>query len=218
MEDFIAKTIEKSLTNVDYIDVRICTYENNVIRLINGMTKDLINSHEIGIGIRAFKNGTWAFSSSSDLSKEAIKKMVDNVTLLVNTLERKSKIKFKLNEPKIIENSWKSLQKKDIQNISIEEKIEYVKDIYKQSIAHDKRIFNSNVLYFDSIIQEKILNSSGLRINLTTSYVRNVTSNYALDGNRRQFALKSVGGVGGWEIVETEKARKLGILASEQDY
>jgi len=208
--------MENGLDKVEYMDVRICSYENNVIRLINGISKDLINSNESGIGIRAFKNGTWGYTCSNNVSKESIEDLIKQAIKLTVALESKSKIKFKLNPPKSKTDSWKLPQKKDIRDISIEEKMDYVKNIYKQSKDFDKRIFNSNTLYFDSVKQEKILNSSGLRIELETSYVRNVTSNYASDGNKKQYALVSIGGVGGWEISQENKAQNLGTLASKQ--
>ena len=216
MEDILLNLIEKSLSDVEYVDARICSYENNVIRLVDGITKDLVSSEEIGIGIRAFKNGSWGYLCSNNITKESLQKMVEDVVKLTKTLESKTKIKFKLNEPKVLKDSWQTPQKKHIMDVSIEEKMEYLKLIYKQSVNYDQRIFNSNILYFDSVKNEKIINSSGLRLDLTSSYVRNVVSNYAFDGSKRQSALRSVGGIGGWEIIEEEKAQKLGIKASEQ--
>ncbi|NHI93200.1 MAG: TldD/PmbA family protein [Candidatus Lokiarchaeota archaeon] len=216
MEEFLANLIQKSINLVEYIDARICSYENNVIRFVDGITKDVISSNEMGIGIRAFKNGSWGYLCSNNISKESLQKMVDKVIKLTNTLESKSKIKFGLNEPELIKDSWQAPEKKSIKNISIEDKMQYIKNIYKQSISYDERIYNSNILYFDSIKNEKILNSSGLHLDITTSYVRNVVSNYAFDGTKRQFALRSIGGIGGWEIIEQEKAQNLGNLASEQ--
>ena len=216
MEDILLNLIEKKVSDVDYIDARICSYENNVIRLVDGITKDFVSSNELGLGIRAFKNGSWGYLCSNNITKQSLQNMVEDVIKLTKTLESKSKIKFKLNEPKIIKDSWQTPQKKRLINVSIEEKMNYLKSIYKQSINYDKRVYNSNILYFDSVKNEKIINSSGLELDLTTSYVRNVVSNYAFDGSKRQSALRSVGGIGGWEIIEEEKAQNLGKKASEQ--
>ncbi len=216
MEDYLSALMDKSLEKIEYLDVRICTYENNVIRSVNGITKDLINSKESGVGVRAFKNGTWGYTCSNNVSKESIEDLIKKVTKLAIILENKSKIKFKLNPPKTITDSWKHPQKKDIKDISIEEKINYVNNIYKQSKDFDKRIFNSNILYFDSLKHEKILNSLGLCIDLESSHIRSVTSNYASEGEKKQYALESIGGIGGWEILEEEKAQNLGTLSSQQ--
>ncbi len=70
MKDILESVLEYGLNlGVGFIDMRVQDTTGTTIRAVNGRTKQLINSHNKGAGIRAFTKGAWGFSSTNNLDK-----------------------------------------------------------------------------------------------------------------------------------------------------
>ena len=216
MKDFLMSLIDKGLEDVEFIDMRIIETQGFIIRITNGISREMIEANEEGVGIRAFKSGSWGFSCSSLLDKISIEKAMKNAIKLATANENKVKNKFRIKEFQSLKKSSKIPIKINIQDVDVKEKIEYVLNLDKQGKEFDNRIINTNVIYMDGIINQHVFNSFGTIIDSTKSIVRTICSNYSFEDGIRQRGFSSVGGTGGYEIIKNEKAQNLGIEASKQ--
>ncbi len=216
MKDFLMSLIDKGLEDVEFIDMRINDIQSFIIRITNGISREMMEANEEGIGIRAFNSGSWGFSCSNLLDKISIEKTMKNAIKLAKANENKVKNKFRIKEFQSIQKSSKIPFKINIQDVDVNDKIEYVLNLDKQGKEFDKRIVNTNVIYMDGIINNLVCNSFGTIIESTKSIVRTICSNYSFENGIRQRGFSSIGGTGGYEIIKNEKAEKLGIEASEQ--
>ncbi|MHA1301554.1 MAG: TldD/PmbA family protein [Candidatus Helarchaeota archaeon] len=216
MKDILTKYIDQGLKSVEFIDIRIIESQSFMVKIVNGTSREIVEANDKGIGVRAFKSGSWGFSCSNNLDNASILKTMKNAIKLASAGEKKVREKFKLKEFKAVQKSGKIPAKIKIEDVDIEEKIDYALNLDKQGKEFDERIVNTNVVYMDGSIKELICNSYGTFVESTNSIVRALCSNYSLENGLRQRGFSSIGGTGGYEIVKSEKANNLGKEASDQ--
>ncbi|MHA1143461.1 MAG: TldD/PmbA family protein [Candidatus Helarchaeota archaeon] len=218
MEDLLPSLIEKKIAreSVEFIDIRIQHSRGTTIKCIDGQTREITSFIESGGCIRAFVNGSYGFSTTNNLEKESIESAIISAVKLARFGEKHAKIKFHLIDIPAIKTSVTIPTRINLDDISIEEKIKYVLQIDKDSLAVDDRIVNRNTSYSD--LKEKVItcNSFGSYIKQENSYLHFNVVNYAADGGVRQKGRESIGHVGGWEIMNTEKALNAGHDAAEK--
>ncbi|MHA1380721.1 MAG: TldD/PmbA family protein [Candidatus Helarchaeota archaeon] len=216
MKDFLINLIDEGLNDVDFIEIRVVESHNFIIRIVNGISREIVDANEKGIGIRAFKSGGWGFSCSNNYNKNSINKTLKNAVKLAISNEKKVKNQFKLKEFKSIHASKDIPIKINVADVDVKEKIDFVLDLDKQGKEFDNRIVNTNVLYMDGTIKEVIFNSFGSIVESSKCLVRTICVNYSSENGVRQRGYSDIGGTGGYEIVKSNKAQNLGIEASQQ--
>ena len=87
MEEYInlfEKIIEKTITQVDYIDDRAGMSDNTSILMKDGKVDEINTGMSLGARIRVLKNGAWGFAYTTDLSK--LNEITDTAIQLSNSL------------------------------------------------------------------------------------------------------------------------------------
>ncbi|NVM04262.1 MAG: hypothetical protein HWN67_18185, partial [Candidatus Helarchaeota archaeon] len=117
MKDILTHYIDEGLKDVDFIDMRVQKTQSFIIRIVNGISREIAEANEKGLGIRAFKSGSWGFSCSNQFNKESVSNTMKNAIKLAKVNENKVKNKFKMKEFKSIQKSNKLSTKINIQDV-----------------------------------------------------------------------------------------------------
>jgi TldD protein len=215
MEDLAQIAIESALKNgVQFADVRIENTATTIVELNDGVTRQSISSRIKGAGIRAFIDGAWAFAQTTDLTNEGMRKTGKSVAKMALAIRKKVVEKFEIDGPSFQGRSYYNV-KKPFNRISIDEKMELAKMIDDQARDYDTRISSTRTIYADLWTELYIANSLGTNIYTQNSIPRLISAPTAKEGANRQRIFKSLGVRGGYEVMDTDEAQKIGTAAAE---
>jgi TldD protein len=214
MEDLAQIAIEAALKDgAQFADVRIENTTTTIIEINNGVTKQALSSRLKGAGIRAFIDGAWAFAQTTDLSNEGMRAIGKSVAKMAIATKRRVTDKFKIDGPTFSDRSHYRV-KKPFSSISIDEKMEFVKQIDDQPRNYDSRIISTRTVYGDLWTELYVANSLGTNIYEQNSIPRIISAPTAKDGTNRQLFFKSLGLRGGFEVMDTSDAQSIGTEAA----
>ncbi len=188
----------------DFAEIRRERTESTMIRMINGVVRELSRGSELRISVRALYKGGWGLgvASSPDELKDAVK---DAVKL--------AKLSSKWNEP--IDLEWPSFKgkyevkaQKPAWEVNTSEKIELVREQDNRARRMDK-VRNTNIMFGDVLRETRIVNSLGTDVNQKISRVRLAAYIFSHEAGLTESAFESRGGVGGMEIVEGSNVAEL---------
>ncbi|MEN2983788.1 MAG: TldD/PmbA family protein [Dictyoglomaceae bacterium] len=192
MFDILKNIISK--IDADYVDLR---YE------IMRETKIVLNGKEIyqigtntgdGFVLRVLKNG--GFSSISFTKKEDAEKAIKTVLENVNLMAKSTKKPVRFAKAEVIKDIFIPPLKEDPRNISIEEKLEIVKNYNNIPLKHEN--VTTNIQYTEVIREKYFVNSEGteLREDLITTNIYGSIISY--EGNVVQNVRVGIGGSDGF--------------------
>jgi len=217
MEDLLESIIDYGMSlGVEFVDMRVQDTTGTTIRAVNGKTKQLISSHNKGAGIRAFIKGSWGFSCTNNLDKESLKRTVETAVRMAKATAKKMKTAFELKLPKPAKAFVEIPAKEPATEISIDEKVGYVLALDKAAKEYSPKVVNTNERYSDLTGSLIVCNSNGTYVKTNLNYLLALVYVFAQEGSVKQQGFEMEAGAGGYEIVETERARKLGEIAAEK--
>jgi len=198
-----------ALNKIEYWDIRCSVSTGTSLDFTDQKSKEVSSSEMIDCGIRGFINGGWSFVVLKDLDRNSILSGFSKAVKLARLTESLSKNKFKIKERDQLVKNFKVNSKKNLLDIDVEEKINLVKQHEKIMSNFSPKVINSRTLYVDYISHKLFINSFHSFINQELSGLRLYNLAYAQQKGSIQGAVNSVGGIGGFEICETEKATNL---------
>ncbi|MFW9818051.1 MAG: TldD/PmbA family protein [Candidatus Thorarchaeota archaeon] len=208
-ENLIKQLNQIAKDKVEYWDIRTEVNNGTSLDFTNQKSKEISTFELINCGIRAFKNGGWGFSVLKDLQKESIKTGLQKAIKLARLSESLTKIRFKITQNKPLIANFTSKSKKNLDQIDIDDKITLVKNHEKNAGDYSKYVKNTHTIYMDGHSQTLLLNSFGSKVFQDLSFVRLFCMVFTNKNGATQSSVNSVAGLGGYEIVETEKANNL---------
>lgn len=207
--DLFNKVIDKTIPQVDYIDIRAGNGDITSILMKDGVIQEINTGMSLSVRIRVLNNGAWGFAHTTDLSK------LNEITKTAIKISNSLKGDEKLSEEEIIKDKIAVDVKIPFNEISIDEKKEIMK--YASDSANIDKVNSTTVSYGNSEVEEIFLNSEGSNIQVKTSRVRMALNASATNGEIIQFGHGSLGGVKGFEIIADadieEFGRKIGQKA-----
>ncbi|MFX0035335.1 MAG: TldD/PmbA family protein [Candidatus Hermodarchaeota archaeon] len=201
---------------VEYWDIRVAVNHGTNLDFTDQKSKEISSYGITECGIRAFVNGGWGFCVLKHLNRESIKNGFHQAIKLARLSESLSKNKFKIIERDPLIQNFEILGKKNLDNIDIEEKIKLVKNHEKIASNYSSKIKNTHTLYLDGHTQSIFLNSSDSYIIQDLSLLRLFTLVYAQENGILQRSINSIGGIGGYEIIETQQAKNLSKVTAQE--
>ncbi|MEJ2277506.1 MAG: TldD/PmbA family protein [Candidatus Lokiarchaeota archaeon] len=186
-----------TLDEIEYWDLRVGITKGTTIEFTNQKSKEISNYEINKCGLRTFINGGWGFYVLNEINKDVI--------LMAFKKKR---------DP--LEKNYKIHEKNNLLSTGIEEKIQIVKDHERKASEFSNKIKNTKTIYTDGSSSELFLNSFGSNIYLEIPILRLFSLVYAKDDGIIQRAINSVGGLGGFEILQTDKARNLSRKSAEE--
>ena len=211
MEEYInlfEKVIEKTIPEVDYVDIRAGKANSTSILMKDGEIDEINTGMSISARIRVLNNGAWGFAYTTDLNK------FDEITETALKLSNSLKGDVKLAESDIIKDKISTDVKIPFSDVSIEEKQEIMKEASDSATLRE--VNSTTVGYGDVESDELFLNSEGSRINVKTSRVRMALNATATNGEIIQFGHGSMGGVKGFEVIANRDIEEFGRNIGEK--
>jgi TldD protein len=208
-EDLLNLFKRKSDDKVEYWDIRAGLNIGTSIEFTNEKSKEISHFENIECSIRAFINGGWGFYVLNDLDKNSILKGYLKAIKLAKMSESLTNNKFKIIDQDPFIEDFKAKSKKKLENVDIEEKISLVKTHEKIASNYSDKVKNTRTVYVDGHSNSLFINSSGSYVTQSLELLRLFSVVYAQENDIIQKGSNSVGGIGGFEIAETENAQNL---------
>jgi len=215
-DKLIEKLNQIALNKIEYWDIRCSVNVGTSLDFTDQKSKEISSSEMINCGIRGFINGGWGFVVLKDLDRNSIIDGFSKAVKLARLTESLSKNKFKIKERDPLVKNFKVNSKQNLMEVDIEEKINLVKHHEKITSNFSPKIKNSRTVYVDYMSQKLFLNSFKSFILQELSGLRMFNLAYAQQNGSIQGAVNSVGGIGGFEISNTEKAINLSVKTAEE--
>ena len=200
--DLFEQLIEKTISKVDYVDIRAGNGNNTSIIMKDGDVQEINTGMSLGVRIRVLNNGAWGFAYTNDISK------LDEIAETSIKLSNSLKGDISLSKADIIQDKVATDVKIPLSDVSIEEKKEIMSDASKA--ANLDEVTSTTVSYSDAQGKEIILSSEGTNIQMNTSRVAMFLNAAATNGEIIQFGHNSIGGVKGFEAISNTDIEKFG--------
>ncbi|MDI6847290.1 MAG: TldD/PmbA family protein [Candidatus Bathyarchaeia archaeon] len=155
--DAILKIAEKK--GLDEAEAYLVSNKLLTIRLVNNAVFESKGVHDIGVGLRVIKGNMLGFSSTADLSKKSLERLVDAA---VSTAKAR-KLPFKYSFPKLGKMpKVAGIYDKKLAELPSEKAVELAYGMVDASMAHSKKIVDNagvlNVVNYETLV----LNSHGV--------------------------------------------------------
>jgi len=217
IDDELIKNLNQiALNKIDYWDIRCGLSTGTNLDFTDQKSKEISSFIINECGIRSFINGGFGFVVLKDLSKNSIKDGFLKAIKLAKLSESLTKKKFQLIELDPLVKDFKITNKKELDDISIEEKIELAKYHEKVAADYSPEIKNTRTYYFDGHSHSLFLNSFGSHIYQDLTLIRLFNMSFAQKNGIIQRAVNSIGGLGGFEILNTEEADNLSSKTAKE--
>ena len=217
IDDELIKNLNQiGLNKIEYWDIKASIGFGTNLDFTDQKSKEISSFIINECGIRSFINGGWGFVVLKDISKNSIKDGFLKAIKLAKLSESLTKKKFQLIELDPLVKDFKITNKKELDDISIEEKIELAKYHEKVAADYSPEIKNTRTYYFDGHSNSLFLNSFGSHIYQDLTLIRLFNMSFAQKNGIIQRAVNSIGGLGGFEIVNTEEAKNLSSKTAKE--
>ncbi|MFW9922955.1 MAG: TldD/PmbA family protein [Candidatus Thorarchaeota archaeon] len=188
----------------NYIEARFVDSFNEGYSTRNGTIIGGGEKSTPGIGIRVLVDGGIGFGSTAKLEKSNIEKVVDIVIKMAKASKRKDPIVF--SKENIVDVKWSSKVKQHFEDISDEEKIQFVLDLDKTLVSQDfGESLVTRSLFLDMKREKKyIANSEGSKVESDKTLISFYTFNTAKGAMGSEQRFYGQAGSMGWEWFEEE--------------
>jgi TldD protein len=188
---------------VEYAEVRAQNDKSEGLVMKNGVLDAYFSAVDSGFCVRILSEGGIGFASTNRWNKEEAKKVVEIAYKLAKMAMRRDKISFA--KEKSVKLKWKVDERKKIEDISPEERIETFaemdKELTSQGISVPGRMFSSGT----SLSEKYFINTEG---SVISSYVPRVSAYgfiTVVENGKSEQAYKQFGYAGGWEALDQWK-------------
>jgi TldD protein len=151
-----------------------------------------------GIQLRSFKNGVWRSASTYRTEKVRLKELA--LKLAKGRQQSRKGILLQRQKPSKIEVVMHV--GKNPADVSLESKVDDVRNFHKAAADPDKRIINISVNYADSQVERIFLNSEGSSMRQVVTRTRLAIIPVARENDKIRVDFESFGGTKGYEVVE----------------
>jgi TldD protein len=215
--DDLRSVISKS-RDTKYIEARYLSRITNEINFSNGELETIRNVQNSGCGIRVLVDGCWGFSSTNNVSREALidssAKAVSAARLLGETKKRKV---TGLAEYDVIRGVYKPNLNTDLDSVDIAEKIKIVQESELHARKYSEAIKSSSCVYHEILDHKIIVNSDGTEAEIYDSKPEFNVVSVARMGAESVTISEGIGITGGWKDLFLKKNHlEYANLASEK--
>ncbi len=215
-QSFINNIIKISNQKVDFWDISYSVNHGTILDFTDKKSKEISYFELHECGIRSFYDGGWGFVTLANVNKKSILDGFEHSIKLARLTGNYSKEKFKITSLDPVNAQFEVKQKKKLEDISIEEKIDIVKFHEKNANSYSNKIKNTRTLYTDAHKNKTYFNSFGSNITQKSSVIRLFNLVFTQESGNIQKSVNSIGGNGGFEIVETTDAQNLSSKSCQE--
>ncbi len=212
LDEDLVKYFSSLVKSGFYGDIRLNEVEGTSITVENGAARRVSEAKIEGFGLRLMKNGIWAFSSSDDMTKKAIKNSIESAYKILRS-ETESGRFLKIS-PQANNATVKPAWKIDTRDVDIKDKLDVV--MRADKAAKGKYTISTKSTYEDEVSAWMIGNSIGNVVSFSNSSPGLFTISFVKDRSSVQHIWKSTGSNTGFEIFNGNVPEKLGMGAAKE--
>lgn len=213
--DFLSRTERKS--RAQYTELRYQSRRMTKITIEKGELEDANSLVSEGVGIRTLVDGAWGFSSTNRLDLEGLRACLESAMRAgkVAGKGRKEKVES-LADACLAKGSFHPSVNDPVENHSMEEKMDLVREIEKRVRCFSKDIKSSSCTYCEIIDHKSIVTSDGASLEIShTTPEFSVLAVSAREGEMRT-GHEAVCVTGGWKDLFSRKSpEQIGDRAAE---
>src|SRR5919199_1855558 len=215
--DDLRSIISKS-RDTKYIETRYLSRITNEVNFSNGELETIRTVHISGCGIRVLVDGCWGFSSTNNVSRDALidstAKAVSAARVLAET--KKNKVTG-LAQYEVIRGVFKTRVNTDLDSVDIEKKIKVVQDSELHARKYSESIKSASCVYHEILDHKIIVNSDGTEVEIYDSKPEFNVVSVARMGTESVTISEGVGITGGWnDLFQKKDPTEYATLASEK--
>src|ERR687885_587945 len=215
--DDLLSVISKS-RDTKYIEARYLSRLTNEVNFSNGELETIRNVQNSGCGIRVLVDGCWGFSSTNNVSREALidteAKAVSAARLLAETKKKKV---TGLAQYDIIRGVYRPNINTDLDSVDMEEKLKIVQESELHARTYSEAIKSASCVYHEILDHKIIVNSDGTEVEIYDSKPEFNVVSVARMGTESVTVSEGVGITGGWKDLFLKKDPiEYATLASEK--
>lgn len=187
---------------IDYAEAKAHDTNAENIVLKNGTLDAYAVALDSGFNVRILADGGLGFASSNKWTQQEAEKAVNIAYKLAKNAKRKDKIKFA--EEKAVKTAWEVRQKKGIESVSSEDKINKLVEIDKALMSQKVNVAARMLILNIFIADKYFVNSEGSVISSRVPKVNAQTIGITVvdQGKMEQLTFKEWGYSGGWEAFD----------------
>ncbi len=189
----------------DYAEARFHSNKSSTILLRNGNIIGVGMDVTEGVGIRVLVSGSLAFSATNNLDKESLERTLDKAISAARAGSHYNKKPILFSNEKMEKASYSVEVKKDPKERSFEEKIGYLKELWKQvsSSTNKAKVQALFTMYSETIEEKSYVNTEGAEIESHVPRIK-LFYNIAVQGTNGEGANRwyEYAASGGLELLE----------------
>jgi TldD protein len=196
-----------SSKSATYVEARYQSRVASEVNFINGELERIRVVENAGCGIRVLVDGCWGFSSTSNISNDALKDSLDQAIVAARTLAHTKKNKVKgLTESKMTRGTFSTSASNDnLSDINIEQKVQVAKEAEKEARSN-RAVKTASCTYRDMLDHKVIINSDGADIEIHDSKPEFSVTAIARKASQSVTAHEGVGVTGAWDDLFKKKS------------
>jgi TldD protein len=217
MLDTLEAALNKiSLATKDFLDIRYSYSMGESFTIRNGNFDSISNQTMGGIAIRALIDNAWGFTTMVKTDVDSIVKAAEKAIKMARAGSKFAK------EERMIGDKWvyegKGITKIEIDPRELDKEIKLEKIIETEKAARyfSDTIAQSISYYQESHIEETIVNNRGTKVETENHGIRIGKNVVGREGVKMQNVTGSLGGTGGWELIEGWIPEEEGLKAAEE--
>ena len=205
MQEELEKALNWAMNNLkaEYVELRYENLKKNNLELKDGTFTTFAGKVQEGIAIRILTDGAWGFSSTNRI--ENLRQAIEEAYKLAKATAQAKKEKIQLADIKPYEDFVKSRMKIKPKEVSIEEKVEHMRELEKL-LKEDRSIKSTQIRYEDASGEKILLTNEGTNIRWDVNYIVQYIWATGKRGDKLAAGRDSIGTVDyGWEIFKDEQ-------------
>ncbi len=205
-----------SLSPSDFIDIRYAYAMGESFTVRNGRFDSVSNQTTGGISARALIDNAWGFTSIVKTDEDSILQAAEKAIKIASIGSKYTKQERRISDEWVFEGKGATKILIDPREIDKELKFEKVILTEKSAREYSSKIAQASSTYQESHGQEIVVNNRGTRVENETHVIRLMKNVVGREGTKMQNVFDSIGGAGGWELVEKWEPEEEGLEAAKQ--
>jgi len=198
-----------------YVDVRVEEHYDETIEVMNGVPEKHIVIRKKGAGIRVLAEGAWGFQSTTNLTRESLKRATEIAFKVAKASAKHVKEPVELAPIKIVKDHVKVKIKKDIEDIDAEKKLDQCIE-WDKSMKISDEVKRTSTSFSCVKVNKLFASSEGALIKFENQVLWVFFSSFAKRGDLIQSYERAEGGSGGLEVLEGTKVNEIAQMVGKK--
>jgi len=210
-EDVLYYAVDYGLSQgAVYVEARYHRHRGSEIVVRNGAVVGAGMMSKEGIGVRIVYGGALAFSSTTDLTREGVRKAVDKAVSLARSSKPLVKWVHALSEERVGKSKYEVLVKEDFENVHLEDKVKVLVSAWNElpKVLREAKLASLFEEYVEVVEEKTLVSSDGAHVESKTPrvfYWANMVLTHPQRGTLQRFI--ELGGSGGYEVFRSWRIR-----------